>query len=93
LPGFVFPRILVCYVECFVKAFSAWGVFSTGHLTQHFFHGGAPVLEVEDYYTVRRIVVSDMITEENRAIERLVGRTLVYKTPLDKLEHLATQNT
>jgi hypothetical protein len=70
-----------------------WNALSKRSPRGRFLYRDVQVLEVEDYYTVRRIIVSDIIIEENRAIERLVGRTLVYKTPLDKLEHLAIQNT
>jgi transposase len=47
-----------------------------------------PVLEVEDEYTIRRIIIPNLVIEEDRIVEQLAGRKLVYKTPRNRLRQL-----
>jgi predicted transcriptional regulator len=50
-----------------------------------------PVLEVEDEYTIRRIIISNITIEEDRIVEQIAGRTRIYKIPREKLlEELTT---
>jgi transcription initiation factor IIE alpha subunit len=51
---------------------------------------GTLVVEHEDEYTIRRVIISSIIIEEDRIIERLAGRTTIYKIPRIKLRQLAT---
>jgi predicted transcriptional regulator len=44
-----------------------------------------PVLEVEDEYTIKRIIISNIIIEEDRIIEKLAGRKLIYTIPREKI--------
>jgi transcription initiation factor IIE alpha subunit len=44
-----------------------------------------PVLEYEDEYSIRRVIVSDLLIEEDRIIEQLAGRTRIYKIPFEKI--------
>jgi predicted transcriptional regulator len=49
---------------------------------------GTLVVEYEDEYAIRRVIISSIIVEENRVVERLAGRTTVYKIPRIKLRQL-----
>jgi DNA-binding Lrp family transcriptional regulator len=51
---------------------------------------GTAVIEVEDEYTIRRIIISDILIEEDRIIEQLAGRTRIYKIPRNRLRQLIT---
>jgi hypothetical protein len=51
-----------------------------------------PVLEVEDEYTIRRIIVSNITIEEDRIVERIAGRKLIYTIPRNRLRQLITAN-
>jgi len=49
---------------------------------------GTAVIEVEDEYTTRRIIISSIIIEEDRVIEEIAGRKLVYTIPRNRLRQL-----
>jgi predicted transcriptional regulator len=49
-----------------------------------------PVLEVEDEYTIRRIIISNITIEEDRIVERQPGRKLIYTIPRNRLRQLIT---
>ena len=49
---------------------------------------GTAVIEVEDEYTTRRIIISNIIIEEDRVIEEIAGRKLVYTIPRNRLRQL-----
>jgi len=49
---------------------------------------GTLVLEHEDEYTVRRTIVSSIIIEENRVLERIAGRTIIYNITRRQLKEL-----
>jgi transposase len=46
------------------------------------------VLEVEDEYIIRRVIVSSLIVEEDRIIEQIAGRTRIYTIPHNRLRQL-----
>ena len=47
-----------------------------------------PVLEVEDEYTIRRIIIPNLVIEEDRVVERIAERTRIYSIPRHKLRQL-----
>jgi DNA-binding HxlR family transcriptional regulator len=53
---------------------------------------GTLVVEYEDEYTIRRVVVSNILIEEDQIIEQLAGRTRIYRIPRNRLRQLITQD-
>jgi transcription initiation factor IIE alpha subunit len=49
---------------------------------------GTLAIEYEDEYTIRRIIISNIIIEEDRVIERLTGRTRIYTIPYNRLREI-----
>jgi DeoR/GlpR family transcriptional regulator of sugar metabolism len=49
---------------------------------------GTAVIEVEDEYTTRRIIINNIIIEEDRITEQLAGRTRIYAIPRNRLRQL-----
>jgi DNA-binding MarR family transcriptional regulator len=49
---------------------------------------GTLVLEYEDDYTIRRVIISSIIVEDNRVVETLAGRTTIYRIPRHRLRQL-----
>jgi predicted transcriptional regulator len=49
---------------------------------------GTLVIEYEDDYAIRRVIISSIIVEENRVVERLAGSTTIYKIPRIKLRQI-----
>jgi predicted transcriptional regulator len=49
---------------------------------------GTLVVEYEDDYTIRRVIISSIVVEDSRVVERLAGRTTIYKIPYTKLRQL-----
>jgi DNA-binding Lrp family transcriptional regulator len=49
---------------------------------------GTLVLEYEDDYTARRVIVSSLLVEEDRVVERIAGRTQIYLIPRNRLRQL-----
>jgi DNA-binding Lrp family transcriptional regulator len=49
---------------------------------------GTLVVEYEDDYTVRRVIVSNLLVEEDRVVEYRAGRPLIYRIPRNRLRQL-----
>jgi DNA-binding Lrp family transcriptional regulator len=49
---------------------------------------GTLVLEYEDDYTARRVIVSSIIVEEDRVVEILPARKTIYRIPRNRLRQL-----
>jgi predicted transcriptional regulator len=49
---------------------------------------GTLVVEYEDDYAIRRVIISSIIVEDSRVVERLAGSTTIYKIPRIKLRQL-----
>jgi hypothetical protein len=49
---------------------------------------GTLVVEYEDEYTIRRVIVSSLLVEEDRVVERIAGRTRIYLIPRNRLRQL-----
>jgi len=49
---------------------------------------GTLAVEYEDEYTIRRIIISNIIIEEDRIVERIAGRKLIYTIPRNRLRQL-----
>ena len=49
---------------------------------------GTLAIEYEDEYTIRRIIISNIIIEEDRVIEQLTGRTRIYTIPYNRLREI-----
>jgi predicted transcriptional regulator len=49
---------------------------------------GTLAVEYEDEYTIRRIIISNIIIEEDRVIEQLTGRTRIYTIPYNRLREI-----
>jgi predicted transcriptional regulator len=49
---------------------------------------GTAAIEVEDEYTTRRIIISNIIIEEDRVVEYRAGRPLIYRIPRNRLRQL-----
>jgi len=49
---------------------------------------GTLTIEVEDEYTIRRVIVSSLIVEEDRIIEQIAGRPRIYSIPRNRLRQL-----
>jgi len=49
---------------------------------------GTLAIEYEDEYAIRRIIISNIIIEEERVIEQQAGRTIIYRIPRYKLLQL-----
>jgi len=49
---------------------------------------GTLTIEVEDEYTIRRVIVSSLIVEEDRIIEQIAGRPRIYLIPRNRLRQL-----
>jgi DNA-binding Lrp family transcriptional regulator len=56
---------------------------------------GTLVLEYEDEYTIRRVIVSSLVIEEDRVVETIAGRKTIYRIPRNRLRQIiyATQDT
>ena len=54
---------------------------------------GTLTIEVEDEYTIRRVIVSSLIVEEDRIIEQIAGRKRIYPIPRNRLRQLIQQTT
>jgi predicted transcriptional regulator len=52
-----------------------------------------PVLEYEDEYIIRRVIVSSLIVEEDRIIEQIAGRKRIYPIPHNRLRQLLQIHT
>jgi predicted transcriptional regulator len=52
------------------------------------YDAGTLVVEYEDEYAIRRVIISSIIVEETRVIERIAGRTTIYKIPRLKLRQI-----
>ena len=52
-----------------------------------------PVLEYEDDYIIRRVIVSSLLIEDDRVVEQIMGRTRVYPIPCNMLRQLIQQTT
>jgi hypothetical protein len=64
----------------FIKEKNARVVHDTGTL----------VIEYEDDYAIRRVIINSIVVEDSRVVEQLAGRTTVYKIPRIKLRQLLT---
>jgi predicted transcriptional regulator len=51
---------------------------------------GTLAIEVEDEYTIRRIIIGSITIEEDQIIEQLAGRTRIYTIPRNRLRQLIT---
>jgi predicted transcriptional regulator len=51
---------------------------------------GTAVIEVEDEYTTRRIIINNIIIEEDRVVEHRAGKPLIYRIPRNRLRRLIT---
>jgi predicted transcriptional regulator len=49
---------------------------------------GTLVVEYEDEYTKRRVIISNIVVEEDRILEQIAGRTRIYIIPRHKLRQL-----
>jgi len=49
---------------------------------------GTLVVEYEDEYTKRRVIISNIVVEEDRVSEQFAGRTRVYPIPRNRLRQL-----
>jgi hypothetical protein len=49
---------------------------------------GTLAVEYEDEYTIRRVIISNIIIEEDRIIEKLARRKLIYTIPRNRLRQL-----
>ncbi len=49
---------------------------------------GTLAVEYEDDYTIRRVIISNIIVEEDRVIEHRAGRPLIYRIPRNRLRQL-----
>jgi len=54
---------------------------------------GTLVVEYEDDYTVRRVIVSSLLIEEDRVVERIGHTTRIYRIPRHKLRQLIHQQS
>jgi len=54
---------------------------------------GTLAVEYEDEYTIRRIIISNIIIEEDRIVERQPGRKLIYTIPHNRLRQLLQIHT
>ena len=52
---------------------------------------GTLVLEYEDEYTIRRVIVSSIIVEEDRVVEILPARKTIYRIPRNRLRQLIAE--
>ncbi|MCC6043620.1 MAG: winged helix-turn-helix domain-containing protein [Desulfurococcaceae archaeon] len=52
---------------------------------------GTLVLEYEDDYTARRVIVSSLLVEDNRVVERIARRTRIYLIPRNRLRQLIAE--
>ena len=52
---------------------------------------GTLVLEYEDDYTIRRVIVSSIIVEEDRVVEILSARKTIYRIPRNRLRQLIVE--
>jgi transposase len=49
---------------------------------------GTLVVEYEDDYTKRRVIIGNVVVEEDRVVEQFAGRTRVYTIPRNRLRQL-----
>jgi DNA-binding Lrp family transcriptional regulator len=49
---------------------------------------GTLVVEHEDEYTKRRVIIGNIVVEEDRVLEQFAGRTRVYSIPRNRLRQL-----
>ena len=49
---------------------------------------GTLVVEYEDEYTIRQVIVSSLLIEEDRVVERIAGRTRIYPIPRNRLRQI-----
>ena len=49
---------------------------------------GTLVVEYEDEYTKRRVIIGNIVVEEDRVLEQFAGRTRVYSIPRNRLRQL-----
>ena len=49
---------------------------------------GTLAVEYEDEYTIRRIIIPNLVIEEDRVVERIAERTRIYSIPRHKLRQL-----
>jgi DNA-binding transcriptional ArsR family regulator len=49
---------------------------------------GTLVVEHEDDYTIRRVIVSSILVEDHRVVETIAGRRIIYRIPRNRLRQL-----
>jgi hypothetical protein len=52
---------------------------------------GTLVLEYEDDYTIRRVIVSSIIVEDNRVVETIAGRRTIYRVSRYQLRQILSK--
>jgi DNA-binding Lrp family transcriptional regulator len=52
------------------------------------YDAGTLVIEYEDDYAIRRVIISSIVVEDSRVVERLAGSTTIYKIPRIKLRQI-----